>query len=302
MAQSPSSSWFGKQLLIEMPLCRVSLHHIYYTKLCEVTMHTLKTVSLVSLIAGLAGMVVFASSCHHRTVAESHPIPAPASAETAPPAAPSCNLTAEPASLSPGQSATLTWTSANATSLDLEPGLGQQQAIGSVSVTPQGSTEYTLTASGPGGNGACMARVTVVTPPTSAESPSEATVTEENLVGGALTNAGLKDAFFDLDKADLRQDAQEALKADADYLRAHPSVKVEIEGNCDARGSEEYNLGLGDRRASAARDFLVNLGVSAARLKSISFGKDRPVCTDQTEDCWQQNRRDHLAIQTPAGS
>jgi len=262
-------------------------------------MRTLKTVSLVSLIA--AGMVVFDSSCHHRTVAESHPIPAPAVSETPTPPAASCSLTAEPASLSPGQSATLTWTSTNATNLDLEPGLGQQLATGSVSVTPQGSTEYTLTATGPGGSGSCMARVTVVTPPANSEGTA-AQVSEENLAAGGGNAAAIKDAFFDLDKSDLRPDAQEALKADADYLRAHPGIKVEIEGNCDARGSEEYNLGLGDRRATAARDFLVNLGISAARLKSISFGKDRPVCTEQTEDCWHQNRRDHLAIQTPAGS
>jgi len=263
-------------------------------------MRSLKTVSLVFLLAGLAGMVVFASSCHHRTVGESRPIPAPAtSAETAPPAAASCNLTADPASLSQGQSATLTWTSANATGLDLEPGLGQQQATGSASVTPQESTQYTLTATGPGGGGTCTARVTVVTPPSEG---AAAQVSEENLSSGGANSPGMKDAFFDLDKADLRPDAQEVLKADADYLRAHPGVKVEIEGNCDARGSEEYNLGLGDRRASAARDFLVNLGISPDRLKAISFGKDRPLCTEQAEDCWQQNRRDHLAIQTPAGS
>ncbi len=289
-----------------MPLCRFRSHHILYilyTKLCEVMMRTLKTVPLVSLIAGLAGMVVFASSCHHRTVAESHPIPASvASAETPPPPAASCSLTAEPASLSPGQSATLTWTSTNATNLDLEPGAGQQQATGAVSVTPQGSTEYTLTATGPGGSGACMARVTVVTPPANSSAGPAAQVNEENLTaGGANKPQGIRDAFFDLDKADLRPDAQEALKADADYLRAHPGVKVEIEGNCDARGSEEYNLGLGDRRADAARQFLVNLGISSARLKSISFGKDRPVCTEQTEGCWQQNRRDHLAVQVPSG-
>src|SRR5271157_247116 len=264
-------------------------------------MRILKTFSLVSLIAGLLGMVVFASSCHHRTVAESHPIPAPTAAEVASPAAPSCNLTAEPASVSQGQSATLTWTSENATNLDLEPGLGQQQATGSVSVTPEGSTQYTMTATGPGGSGACMARVTVVTPPPSSSEGAVAQVNEENLPGGGA-KAAMRDAFFDLDKADLRPDAQEVLRADAEYLRAHAGVQVEIEGNCDARGSEEYNLGLGDRRAAAARDFLVNLGISPARLKPISFGKDRPVCTEMTEDCWQQNRRDHFAIQTPAGS
>jgi len=258
-------------------------------------MSVYKPVSLVFLI-GLAGVMLFSLSCHHRPVSETRPLPAPA-VETAPPPAPNCSLTAEPAALSQGQSATLTWTSTNATDLDLEPGLGPQQAAGSTSVTPQGSTQYTLTANGPGGTGTCNARVTVVPPEANASGNTAAQVSEENLAAGAAS--GMKDIFFDLDKADLRPDAQETLKADAEYLRAHPEITVEIQGNCDMRGSEEYNLGLGDRRADAARQFLVNLGIPPNRLKSISFGKDRPLCTDQTEDCWQKNRRDAMAIQTP---
>ena len=258
-------------------------------------MSALKKFPLVLLVAGLAGLVVFASSCHHRTVAASRPIPAPV-VETPPPPTPTCSLTADPAALSQGQSATLSWTSTNATDLDLEPGIGQQQATGSTTVTPQASTQYTLTANGPGGTGTCNARVTVV-PPEANQNPS-AQVSEENLAAGGAGSA-LNDIFFDLDKADLRTDAEEVLKGDAGYLRAHPSVRVQIQGNCDMRGSEEYNLGLGQRRADAARQFLVNLGIAPDRLSSISFGKDRPVCTEQTEDCWQKNRRDVMAVQTP---
>ena len=109
----------------------------------------------------------------------------------------------------------------------------------------------------------------------------------------------VQDAFFDYDKSDIREDARAALTRSSDALktifRDFPGGTVVIEGHCDERGSAEYNLGLGDRRASAARDFLVQLGVSADRLKTISYGKERPQCTESNEDCWQKNRRAHFA-------
>jgi peptidoglycan-associated lipoprotein len=108
-----------------------------------------------------------------------------------------------------------------------------------------------------------------------------------------------QDAYFDYDKNDIRDDARQALTRDADLLKrifaADPTFSLVIEGHCDERGSAEYNLGLGDRRASAAKDFLVQLGVPADRVRTISYGKERPVCTDATEDCYQRNRRAHLA-------
>ena len=108
----------------------------------------------------------------------------------------------------------------------------------------------------------------------------------------------LKDAYFDFDKSDVRTDAQEALTADANTLKQKEfaNVSATIEGHCDERGSEEYNLGLGDRRATAAKNFLVNLGISADRLSTVSYGKDRPQCTDHNEDCWQKNRRVHFKL------
>jgi peptidoglycan-associated lipoprotein len=104
----------------------------------------------------------------------------------------------------------------------------------------------------------------------------------------------VKDAYFDLDKANIRPDAEQTLTADAGFLKEHASIKFTIEGHCDERGSEEYNLGLGDRRATATKNFLINSGVSADRINTISYGKTRPVCTDQTEECWQKNRRAHF--------
>jgi peptidoglycan-associated lipoprotein len=106
----------------------------------------------------------------------------------------------------------------------------------------------------------------------------------------------LKDAFYDFDKAEIRSDAREALAADAEWLRKHPSVKITIEGHCDERGTREYNLALGDRRANAARDYLVSLGVDGARLRTVSYGKERPFAADHDEDSWQKNRRAHFVI------
>jgi peptidoglycan-associated lipoprotein len=191
-----------------------------------------------------------------------------------------------------GKSVTVSWESHDATDVALEPGGGAQQVSGSTSVTPHESTTYTLSVSGPGGKGNCSARVTVTVPPPAAQ-PS---VKEENIA--ATAESALKDAFFDYDKADIRPDAQQVLATDADFLKAHPEIKVSIEGNCDQRGSEEYNLGLGDRRAASARNFLADLGVARERMSTISYGKNRLTCTESTEGCWQQNRRAHVVLQT----
>ena len=106
----------------------------------------------------------------------------------------------------------------------------------------------------------------------------------------------LKDAFFDYDKADLRDDARTALSTDAEWLKRYRTIQFLIEGHCDERGTSEYNLALGDRRANAAKEYLVSLGVDASRIKTVSYGKERPFCNESTEDCWQQNRRAHFLV------
>ncbi len=113
----------------------------------------------------------------------------------------------------------------------------------------------------------------------------------------------LKDIYFDFDRYDLRADARETLKANWDWLKANPAAQVQIEGHCDERGTTEYNLALGAKRAQAAKDYLVTLGVAAERLSTISYGKELPVCTEHTEECWQKNRRDRFVVQParPAG-
>ena len=108
--------------------------------------------------------------------------------------------------------------------------------------------------------------------------------------------ARIEDAYFDYDKASLRPDALKALQADStelrDILKDFPDYKLTIEGHCDERGSAEYNIALGDKRAEAAKDYLVQVGIPSAQLNVISYGKERPVCEEHDEACWQRNRRD----------
>jgi len=106
----------------------------------------------------------------------------------------------------------------------------------------------------------------------------------------------LGDAFFDYDQSTLRDDARAALQHDAEWLRRWPSVRVAVQGQCDERGSAEYNLALGDKRAHAVETYLSSLGVQADRMQLVSLGKESPVCADNTEACWSQNRRGHFVI------
>jgi peptidoglycan-associated lipoprotein len=130
-------------------------------------------------------------------------------------------------------------------------------------------------------------------PPPPTKTPPRTVSIDERLSGE------VQDAYFDYDKTDIRPDARDTLTKNAGALKAilseFPNATIVIEGHCDERGSAEYNLGLGDRRASAAKEFLSQLGVPVDRIKTISYGKERPQCTEQTESCWQKNRRVHFA-------
>jgi peptidoglycan-associated lipoprotein len=112
-----------------------------------------------------------------------------------------------------------------------------------------------------------------------------------------LFSQTVKDIYFDYDKSDIRADQQASLQGDADFLKQHATIRFTIEGHCDERGSTEYNLALGDSRAAAVRNALVQAGISGDRVKTISYGKEKPFCTESNEQCWQQNRRGHFVYQ-----
>ena len=107
----------------------------------------------------------------------------------------------------------------------------------------------------------------------------------------------MKDVYFEYDKSDIRPDQQSAVQADIQFLNQHPGINFTIEGHCDSRGSTEYNLALGDQRASSVKNALVAAGVSSNRIKTISYGKEKPFCMEENEACWQQNRRGHFVYQ-----
>jgi peptidoglycan-associated lipoprotein len=110
-----------------------------------------------------------------------------------------------------------------------------------------------------------------------------------------LSASGLADVFFEFDRADITPAARTAIEQNAKWLLGRPGATVRIEGHCDDRGTNEYNLALGERRAQAVKRVLLALGVPAARLSTISFGEEQPICRDATESCYQQNRRAHFA-------
>ncbi len=122
-------------------------------------------------------------------------------------------------------------------------------------------------------------------------------VQEEPKERAAAGAAGLQPVYFDFDKSFIRNDARAVMKANAEWLKANPKVKVKIEGNCDERGTKEYNQALGQRRAASAKKYLTDLGISSRRISLISYGKEKPVCSEHNEDCWQKNRRDDLTAE-----
>ena len=212
--------------------------------------------------------------------------PPPPAAETAPTAhaaVPTAQLTATPTVISAGDQVQLSWRTTNASSISID-GIGDVPSVGVKTVTPAQSTTYHLVARGDGGAADATARVTVNAPP-AISVPSTTMSAEDEF------KARVQDIFFDYDTYDIRSDAQATLSKDADYLISHPNIKIVIGGYCDERGSDEYNLALGQNRAEATKTALVTAGVGADRIRVISYGKEKPFCTDSNEECWQLNRR-----------
>jgi peptidoglycan-associated lipoprotein len=208
-----------------------------------------------------------------------------------PPPAPTASISVNPTSIQQGQSATLTWQTANATDVSIE-GIGAVQPSSSQAVSPSGSTDYNLVAKGAGGTQNATAHLTVTQPPPPPPPPPPAGPTDEELFA-----QNIKDIYFDYDKVDLRADQNAALQADMLFLNQHPNINFTIEGHCDERGSAEYNLALGDKRATAVKNALTIAAINASRINVISLGKEKPFCSESNEACWQQNRRGHFAYQ-----
>ncbi len=234
--------------------------------------------------------LVFAAGCKKKPAPAPPPPPPPA--PQAATAKPTAKLSVNPTSIERGQSATLEWSTTDATSVNIE-GVGSVATSGSQSVRPTQSTTYRLTATGPGGSETATARVTVTNPP-----PTQTTTVQppRNPSEEELFAQEVKTIYFDYDKYDVRDDQKGVLQGNANFLRAHPGMKLVIEGHCDERGSEEYNLGLGDRRAASLKEALSAMGINGDRIRTLSYGKERPVCTDSNEDCWQKNRRGQFVL------
>jgi peptidoglycan-associated lipoprotein len=238
-------------------------------------------------VAVCLAAILILSGCHKKTAVP--PPPPPPAPTPAPAPAPAASITVNPTVIDQGQSATLAWKSANATDVSIE-GIGPVAPNSSQSVSPTQSITYMLTAKGPGGSVQANARLTV-NPPPPKPVPPPPPITEEQLF-----EQNMQDIYFDYDKADIRTQDSTVVGQDSAFLLKYPEIKLLIEGHCDERGSAEYNIVLGEKRAKSMQNALVSNGIPASRIRIISYGKERPFCTDSNEQCWQQNRRAHIKI------
>jgi len=253
-------------------------------------LHSLAVVALL-----LVGIVFLGTGCGGRKTAATPPPvasspAAPSEARTVSPA-PTLSLTVSPAAIVKGQSSTLSWRTSNASEVTIDGGIGTVEASGNRSIAPAASITYHAHATGPGGAADAEARVTVSTEGPEVIPPVSRPISDVEWFGGSI-----KDVFFDYDRYEIRDDARQTLLDDARSLKERPNIRITIEGHCDERGSEAYNLALGDKRANAAKDFLVAQGIDPARIDTISYGEEKPFATGHDEEAWKQNRRAHLVM------
>ena len=238
---------------------------------------------LTTILFSASVALLTASGCHKK----SNTLPPPASLppETST-AAPTATITAEPQAIDQGQSVVLTWRTSGASAVSID-GIGNVATSGTQTVSPASSTNFHLVAKGDGGTTEANVRVTVRVP-----TVPETSGTAENDMGtDAAFHGAVKDLYFDYDSYDIRSADEASVTAAASYLNAHAAIKVLIAGYCDDRGSAEYNITLGENRANAAKQALTAAGVNTARIRVVSYGKERQFCTEENESCWQQNRR-----------
>ena len=215
----------------------------------------------------------------------------PAAPMTGP--APIVQLTATPTTITAGDQVVLSWRTTDATGVSID-GIGDVPSSGVKTVTPTVSTSYHLVARGDGGTADATARVTVKAPEVAVAVPQDSSVS--TMTADEQFKANVQDIFFDYDSYDVAGTAQSQLSKAAAYLASNPRIRVLIGGYCDERGSNEYNLTLGQSRANSVKQALVQAGITPDRLRVVSYGKEKPFCTESTEECWQQNRRAGFSI------
>lgn len=230
------------------------------------------------------------------TVTGCHKKPAAVQPNSLPPAttgpAPTATLTADPPAIDLGQSVVLNWRTTHATSVNID-GVGDVAVNGTQTVSPASSTNFHLVAKGDGGSTDANVRVTVRVP----QVPAGNNADNSGAAGSdAEFHGNVKDIFFGYDSYEIQPEDQASIASSARYLEAHPAIRVVVAGYCDDRGSAEYNITLGENRANAAREALVSAGVGPDRIRVVSYGKERQFCTEESESCWQQNRRGQFTV------
>jgi len=245
------------------------------------------------IIVLLAVIAVSGSGCSKKVAA-----PPPAATSSPPPAvtpatppAPTIALTASPAAIEIGQSSTLSWSTTNATEVTIDGGIGTVEAIGSRTIKPSSSISFRARASGPGGVADAEVRITVSTDRGAIPPPARTPLTDAEIFTDRV-----KDVFFDYDSYELREDARQILTENARALNERRGIRFIIEGHCDERGSEKYNLALGDRRATTVRQYLISQGVDPSRIDTVGYGEERPFAPGHDEEAWRQNRRAHFVM------
>ena len=241
------------------------------------------------------GLVLVSSSCKKRTQSSARPpaplVPSVGDCPTTTKPAPTIELKASPSTIERGNQTTLSWTSTAANSILIDGGIGNVAETGSLVLSPRESITYTAIAKGTDSDTRASTRVTVV-------DRSDRSVVSSDLEGlqRAIEEGKVRPVFFQYDLADLSPEGKRILTENARWISQFPEAVAIIEGHCDERGTEEYNLALGDRRAQAARDYLLEVGVAAGQLEALSFGEERPFSACHEESCWKRNRRAHFVV------
>ena len=247
-----------------------------------------------ALLLAFAGLSLSLTLGCHKKASGINPSSLGPTDTTAP--APTASLTADPVAIDLGQAVVLNWRTTNTTVVTID-GIGQVNANGTQTVSPSNSTNFHLVAKGDGGTVEANVRVTVrVAERAPVNSGTVMSSADQSLVSDQAFKAAVQDVFFDYDSDDLRPDAQQSVVQAAAFLVQHPNVRILIGGYADERGSAEYNLALGENRANAAKTGLTNAGVAPARIRVISYGKEKQFCTEANETCYQENRRAQFTI------